>query len=174
MTQSLRQTWRQAWLDLDRAVHGMELAGLLLCLLALLLCGLTGLAARLGWLSAPEELDRLSGMLLLWTGMMAAGLAVRPPGHPAFEGFGKRLPAFWQRTLSRVMRAGAAMVCLALVWASLRYIVLDLRLGSGSLLGIGSSAWLIILPLGFLLMALRLLMPVSPPDQPYPNAGEAS
>ena len=165
MAQSMRQIWRQAWLDFDRALSGLELVTVLLCLSALLVCGLLSLGVRFDLLARPDELDRLMGMLALWTGMISASLAVRQPGHPGFDRLRRRLPRRWQPGLTLMLRLGAGLICLGLVWASLRYLVLDLRLGSSSLYGVPNSIWLVILPLGFLLMALRLVLPPDGGDE---------
>lgn len=91
--------------------------------------------------------------MFLWLVMLSASLSLAEP----FESQAHERGGLATRIRSMLACLFAAVVCVLLTQAALRFIALDLQLGSAGPLGLPGWGLLLPVPLMLLVMALRLL-----------------
>lgn len=118
--------------------------------------------------------DPMLRALVLWTAMLGALAAARENRH-----IGLDIVTFFVRgRAARVMRVVslgfAAAICAAMAWYSVTLVQLDWDSGAEAFAGVPVWAVEAILPVGFALLALRLIVQAClPPPPPHaPAAGE--
>ncbi|HAM34980.1 MAG TPA: hypothetical protein DEB40_12060 [Elusimicrobia bacterium] len=118
--------------------------------------------------------DTLLRHLVLWLGFLGAALASAEEKHFAFEALSERLPPRVHGAAAFLSRLGAAVVALLLARASWAFL-LDEKAAGNELFTLGPMAvagwpFAIILPAGFLLVALHALLRMF---GPAPGAGKS-
>lgn len=151
------ENWHRSWLDLDQGLRWIE--RLLVSALTLLILGL-GLLQLGGSVlerALPWEMNAIVQAAILWMVMLSASLATDAAGHWQLRRFDQRPRHHLGRALGRVALLVAAGVSLVLAAASLRYLALDMQLGSAGPMGLPGWVQRIVLPAGFLVIGLRLM-----------------
>ena len=142
--------WLRAWDELEFECQRLEKALLFLlfgCLVLVLLAQLLFAAIAS---SPPTLIAALPGALTLPLALIAISAAgARFAPRPAPDQRGS-----WRAGLVWLL---AAMACVLLASAAMRYLAFDLHLGSAGLFSLTGWWQLALIPLVFLLMALRLL-----------------
>jgi C4-dicarboxylate transporter, DctQ subunit len=145
---SIRQRLGQLLTTLERTL-------VVLLLMALLLLGLLQILLRnlaAGGLFWGDEVLR---HLVLWLGFLGASLATREEHHLRIDVLVRIVPARYQPWLTLCTNLVACLVCVLLLQAAWRF-VRDEHM-TAVVLSFGVATWVAqsIVPLGFLLMALR-------------------
>lgn len=130
---------------------------LVLLVLLMLSLGLFELIQSIGTSPARRTHGNVFAAALLWIVMLSAMLAASAGDCGQSERLGGRKPAAAAGAAQIPGLLICAVCCLMLAWASLRYLIVDLRLGSSGPLGLPGWVPLLILPYGFSLMSARLL-----------------
>ena len=131
--------------DLERSLAPVERAGILMLTLGLIGLGVYGALSPLLPLSARLDVTEYAAPMLLWLVMLGAGRAAAT------------LPVASPAAVGALLLAAAGMAAAMLAWAGLRLWLLDLQLGSSWAPGVSGSVALAAIPVGFALMAGRLL-----------------
>lgn len=146
-------SWLKVWELIDLEWQRIERA--LLALLVVLV--LIAVCLRFGYsmlgMSASVASSELLQAAMLWLVMLSASLSLTESARPAAAPEGQSAARLWTLLLTLI----AALVCLLLAISGLRFMALDLQLGSSSPLGLPGLWLLLPLPLMFLIMALRLM-----------------
>jgi TRAP-type C4-dicarboxylate transport system permease small subunit len=154
-----------------RMLHRAEdaLLALVLGVLVLLACGqiLSRLLFDAGW-SWVEPSMRL---LILWLAMLGALAATRERRHIAIDLLPRMLPPLGRRLTWALGQLFAAGICVLLGWGSLQLVLLEHESETLAVASLPTWAALLILPLGFGLMALRMLVAALAPPASEPLGG---
>ncbi len=142
----------------QRRLHAAEDALLAALLLALVvLCAGQILARWLldsGWIHA----EPLSRTMVVWLAMMGALAATRTGKHLAIDALPRMLPATARRGVWALTELFAAAICVLLAWFGVNLV--ELERSDAVMLFATIPVWwsMLVLPLGFGLMALRFLL----------------
>jgi C4-dicarboxylate transporter, DctQ subunit len=161
----------QRWLGrLHRAEDGL-LAGLIG---ALLLLSVLQIALRLLFDSGLDWAEPVSRAGVLWLALLGALGATRTRKHIAIDALPRVLPAWGQRLAWVASQLAAAGVSAAMAWFGYGMIAFELEAPVPFVPGVPSWVPMLVLPLGFGLMALRfLLAAASAPPPPAEVDGAA-
>ncbi len=146
-------SWLAAWDHADRQWRRFEVLVLVALVLGLLLVALGRWMLAAVGAPVPAIGDELLRAGALWLIMLSAAQACAQCCDESRAKPLNRSHLRWVLGLS----FAAALACLLLMSAALRYLLFDLHLGSRPLLGTSMGWWLLPLPLLFLVMGLRLL-----------------
>ena len=155
MTEQAGIGWKQAFRDLDDMFRVVETWLIMLLVSALLGLGVYRGVSSWGGDAVWPALDSLLAAVLLWLlmlGMTRAAASVRPDWPASIATL---LPPGWWTALRILTCLLAGGVSCFLMWAAMKYWALDFQLGSSWAPGLSSSVVLIVVPLGFALMAGR-------------------
>lgn len=143
--------------DLDLALSWLETGLIHVLFGALVVLGLGMIPVVASGLMAADTALGLAGLMLTWLLMLGAVHAVARSAHPALRL--ARIPRLAGRTdiMVVVLALFSGPVCLGLVWAGWKLLVLDISLGSSSHAGVPTWPALVALPIGFALMAVRFI-----------------
>lgn len=117
--------------------------------------------------------DPMLRALVLWTAMLGALAAARENRHIGLDIVTYFARGRLARGLRVVSLSFAAVVCAAMAWYSVTLVQLDLDSGAEAFAGV--PVWVVesILPVGFALLALRLLVQACLPPAPHaPVSGD--
>ncbi len=139
-------------------LHQIESWLLTLMLAAMVLLGLTQILLRNLWQSGIGWGDPVVRLLVLWIAMAGAMRATREGRHISVDLLSRYLPESLQPLQQRVTSLIAGLICLPLSWHAGRFVIMEWQ--DETLLFGQLPAWMaeLILPLGFAVMALRLLL----------------
>ncbi len=141
-----------------RAVHRIE-DGLLASTLALLVLIAFGqIIARLLFNTGWQWAGPTERLLILWLAMLGALAATRDNRHIAIDLLPRLLPPFWRRFAWGAGQLFAAVICALLAWGSVDLVLLEYESAGMAVANLPIWVSLLILPLGFSLMALRMLL----------------
>lgn len=143
--------------ELDLALSWLETGLIHVLFGALVVLGLVMIPVMAGGLFEVNAALALVGLVLTWLLMLGAVRAVARSSHPAVRLTRiRQLPARTNTmAIARTLISG--LVCLGMVWAGWKLLVLDISLGSSSSAGVPTWPALVALPIGFALMAVRFL-----------------
>jgi TRAP-type C4-dicarboxylate transport system permease small subunit len=99
--------------------------------------------------------DFLVRLMVLWLGMAGAMAATREGRHISVDLVTRFLPPAWQRVTSCLTAAFAGGVCLIACYHSLQFVISEYEFGSLAFAGVPYWVCVSILPLAFLVIALR-------------------
>jgi TRAP-type C4-dicarboxylate transport system permease small subunit len=133
---------------LDRAAAWVAATALFAMLAA---SALEILARNLFHAGVPGS-ELLARHLVLWVALTGAALAVQDERHLRID-LTHWLPAAWRQRLAHLFAALAVGICAALAWAAARFWWVEWS--EAQAVTRWAAALLVILPLGFLLLALR-------------------
>jgi TRAP-type C4-dicarboxylate transport system permease small subunit len=140
---------------LRRALHLTENGLLVIAVLAMV--GLAGLQIVLRNLLGSGQIwiEPLLRSLVLWIGLLGAVTASRDGSHIAIDVLTRALPARWRRGLQAAACVFTTLVCAAIAWHGVRYVVLEYGFAGTAFAGVPTWAVVTILPLAFALIGLR-------------------
>lgn len=161
----------ERWLQRLHRAEDALLAGLLT---ALLLLAVAQILLRLLFDGGLEWAEPVSRTGVLWLAMFGALGATRSHKHIAIDALPRLLHGGARRTVWVISQASAAAICAAMAWFGAGMIVLEREAPVPFIAGVPSWVPMLVIPVGFGLMALRFVlagMSVPPED---PEAGEGA
>lgn len=143
---------------LGQLIDRLERGLLALMLSAMIGLGLGQILLRNIWSSGIDWADPLLRLLVLWIAMLGAMQATHQDRHIRIDLLSRYLPSGLKPWQSRLSNLAAGLICLPLAWHAGRFVILEYQ--DGTRLFSGFPAWVaeLALPLGFALMALRMLL----------------
>lgn len=103
-------------------------------------------------------IDPLLRTLVLWVGLTGAVVATRTDHHIRIDIFVKYLPAVFLPYVQRTVYLFTLLICLLISWHSARFVLSEYEYGTIAFSGIPAWSTAIIIPVCFLLIALRYLV----------------
>lgn len=154
------ERWR-TWLH--RAEDGLLASALVLLVLLSTAQILLRSVLETGWVWAEPA----SRTLVLWLAMLGALAATRDHKHIAIDALPRILPPRWRRAAWILTQGFAAAVCAAMAWYCWQMVAMEREAPVPLFGGVPSWVGMLVLPLGFALMALRFALSVAlPPPEP--------
>jgi TRAP-type C4-dicarboxylate transport system permease small subunit len=156
--------WRQR---LHRAEDGL----LAFALVLLLLLSVAQIVMRTfldtGWVWAEPA----SRTLVLWLAMLGALAATREHKHIAIDALPRLFAPTWRRAVWALTQVFAAAICAAMAWYCWQLVSMEREAPVPLFGALPSWAGMLILPLGFGLMALRFALAAASAPPPPDNDG---
>ena len=155
----------------SRGLRRVEVGLLAVLFLGLILVGLSQIGLRnfagvsLAWA------DGAMRSAVLWIAMIAASLAAGDLKHIRIDVLERLLSPRLAQPVRRVLWFVTALICLAMVAASMRIVVLEYQFQSNAFLDVPTWAVQLIVPIGFALMGWRFMRhafshePQRPPER---------
>jgi TRAP-type C4-dicarboxylate transport system permease small subunit len=140
-----------------RVLAWLENASAAVIGLALIALAGTQIVARIGFDTGFIWIDGVSRQLVLWLAVFGAVIAAREHKHLGIDVLIHRFKPENQRWIFLLTSLFAAAVCVVLTHASWTLVMLEMEMSEGSS-GVPSWLKLIILPIGFGLMAFHLAL----------------
>ncbi len=156
--------------SLLRLLHTLEDGLLALTLSLLVLLAVGQIVARLFFDSGWVWVEPSMRLLILWLAMLGALAATRDGRHIAIDLLPRYLPPLGRRIAWAVGQLFAAVVCALMAWGSVDLVLLERDSAGLAFANLPIWVSLLILPLGFALMALRFtLSAFQPPVGELPH-----
>jgi C4-dicarboxylate transporter, DctQ subunit len=152
-----------------RGLHRAEdwlLAGLLG---ALLLLAVVQIALRVFFDSGLEWAEPVSRMGVLWLALFGALGAARANRHIAIDALARLLPAGVRRAVWFVTQTATAVICAALAWYGLGMFQMEREVPGVFVEGVASWWPMLVFPIGFGLLALRIFVSAFGPPAEHPD-----
>ena len=146
--------------DLGRLLRKFEIALLSILFIAIVVLGLTQIGLRnladssLAWSDAAMRAG------VLWIAMIASCIAAAESKHIRIDLLSRLLPPVWALWIGRLMLFATALICLAMVAASMPIVRLEMEFQELAFLNVPRWLVLAIIPAGFALMAWRFMRSV--------------
>lgn len=143
---------------IDRLRRGLHLTeNGLLVVAVLAMVGLAALQIVLRNLLGSGQIwiEPLLRSLVLWVGLLGAVTASRDGSHIAIDILTRALPDRWRRGMQATACAFTTLVCAAIAWHGVRYVLLEYGFAGTAFAGVPTWAVVTILPLAFTLIGLR-------------------
>lgn len=161
---------------LSRCLRGLQraedllLAGLLL---ALLLLSVAQIGLRLFFDTGLGWAEPVARSGVFWLAMLGALGATRTRKHIAIDAFPRLLPSLAQRIVWAISHLAAGSLCAALAWFGWQLVKMEFEAPSPWLAGVSSGWPMLILPIGFAIMALRFVISAAagPLPETYSESG---
>ena len=155
---------------LSRLLRGLHRAeDLLIALLVstLLLLSLTQIGLRMFFHTGLDWAEPVSRVGVLWLALLGALGAARARRHIAIDALPKILPPFWRRVMWVISQLATAVICGALAWFSYGMVQMERSAPASFVPGIPSWWPMLIMPIGFGLLSLRVAVAaLGPPPEP--------
>jgi len=158
-----------------RALHAAEDALLAGLIGVLLLVAVGQIVLRVGFSTGFGWIEPVARMGVLWLALLGALAAARQHRHIAIDALPQMLPLPARRVTWRIAQLGAAAVSGVLTWYAWRLLAMEREMPVAFISGVPSWVPMLILPIGFGLMAVRLLLASfgEVPDPATPPTDEA-
>ncbi|HEX5755002.1 MAG TPA: TRAP transporter small permease [Arenimonas sp.] len=141
---------------------------------ALLLLAVTQIGLRLFFDSGLAWAEPMSRSGVFWLAMLGGLAATRSGKHIAIDALPRVLPPLGRRVMWVVAQLSASGVCALLAWHGAGLVRFEFEAPVPWVAGISSGWPMMVLPLGFALMALRFLVAAAcKPIDPTHDEGEA-
>ena len=151
------EIFSEALQEFGRLFRKLEVALLSLIFIAIVVLGLTQIGLRnLADSSLPWS-DAAMRAGVLWIAMIASCIAAAESKHIRIDVLSKLLPPVWARWIGRLLLFATGVICIAMVYASLPVVRLELEFQELAFLNVPRWLVLAIIPTGFILMALRFM-----------------
>ncbi len=145
--------------SVDRFVRRLEEIIFAATVLIMVVMGLTPVILRYCSSVGVTGTEVVSRHLVLWIALLGAGAAVRERSSISIDAVSHLIPLRWRLFMRGFTETLSAVVCGTLVWVSISFIRSTAAFEKGSLaFGIPEWCLMLILPIGFLLLTIRLLM----------------
>lgn len=141
-----------------RALHLAEDGVLAIALGALLLLAVVQIVLRVGFDEGLAWAEPVSRAGVLWLAMLGALGATRQQRHIAIDAVPRLLPDAWWRPLHVLTQTAASALCAWAAWIGWGLMQSEREFPLPFVSGIESWVPMIILPVGFGLLSLRLLL----------------
>lgn len=143
---------------LGRLVRSIELGLIAVIFLALVVLGLAQIGLRNLADSALPWADPAMRAGVLWLAMLASVLAAGEARHIRIDVLGRLLPPSIRAWVERVLFLLTSVVCFVMTAASLKIVRIEFEFADLAFLGVPRWIVLVIVPIGFALMAWRFLL----------------
>lgn len=157
----------ERWLARLHRVEDGLLAGLIV---ALLLLAVVQIVLRAGFDHGLAWAEPVSRTGVLWLALLGALGATRRHRHITIDIVPRLVPPAWRRVLWGVAQGAAGLIAATVAWLGLGMVLLEREAPVPFVPGIPSWLPMLVVPVGFALMALRFLfaaaLPPPPPDAP--------
>lgn len=140
---------------LRRALHLTENGLLVVAVLAMVILAALQIVLRNVFGSGQIWIEPVLRSLVLWIGLLGAVTASRDGSHIAIDILTRALPDRWRRGLQAAACVFTALVCGAIAWYGVRYVLLEYEFAGTAFAGVPTWAVVTILPLAFGLIGLR-------------------
>lgn len=147
-----------------RYINNLEDGLLVLILSTMVILAIYQIIARNLFSEGVVWIDPLLRMLVLWVGLAGAVVATRSDKHIRIDVFTKYLPKKVLPYVQRTVYLFSISVCLLISWHAARFVYSEYEYATVAFSNV--PAWLtaVIIPISFLLIALRYsLLFISPP-----------
>ena len=155
-----------------RGLHRAEDLLLALLLGSLLLLALAQIGLRMFFGTGIEWAEPVERMGVLWLALMGALGATRERRHIAIDALPRLLPPKLHRAAWALTQLATAGICAVLAWTG--WGMVEMEREAPTLFVAGVSSWIpmIVLPVGFILMALRFVVAAfgEPPEPGHVDA----
>lgn len=149
--------------SLLRRLHQIEDGLLALALGLLVLLSVGQIVARMAFDAGGVWIEPSMRLLILWLAMLGALAATRDGRHIAIDVLPRLLPPWGRRFAWAVGQLFAALICALMAWGSVDLVLLERESAAEVVSGVSLWVSLLILPAGFSLMALRMLIAATLP-----------
>jgi len=146
-------------------VNRLEDGLLVLILSTMIVLAVYQIIARNVFSEGVVWIDPLLRTLVLWVGLAGAVVATRTDHHIKIDVFVKYLPAVFLPYVQRTVYLFTLLICLLIAWHSARFVLSEYEYGTVAFSGVPAWSAAIIIPVCFLLIALRYLMLIISPVQ---------
>jgi C4-dicarboxylate transporter, DctQ subunit len=143
---------------IEQAVDRFMTGSLTVLLLGLILLGLTQIVLRnAAGISLPWA-DGAMRAMVLWLAMIAAAVGAARLKHIRIDIAQRWIAPRFLGTIHRLLMVGTALISMAMAWLSLRLVGLEYGFQAIAFANVPSWVVLLIVPIGFVLMASRFLV----------------
>ncbi len=131
-----------------------------LILMSMIFLGLAPIILRSFFESGISWAEPLSRHFVLWLALFGAGAATQDRKHITIDVISNFLPARWKMALRAFTGLLSAGLCGILLWISIKFVIDERQYAFESSVSPRIPEWVfeIILPVGFLLLTIRLLI----------------
>jgi|AntDeeMetagen681_2_1112603.scaffolds.fasta_scaffold03293_4 TRAP-type C4-dicarboxylate transport system permease small subunit len=140
---------------LRRSLHHTENGLLVVAVLAMVILAALQIILRNLLGSGQIWIEPLLRSLVLWIGLLGAVTASRDGSHIAIDILTRALPDQWRRGLQVAACSFTVLVCAAITWHGIRYVLLEYEFAGTAFADVPTWAVVTILPLAFGLIGLR-------------------
>lgn len=140
---------------LRRGLHLTENGLLVVTVLAMVILAALQIVLRNLFGSGQIWIEPLLRSLVLWVGLLGAVTASRDGRHIAIDILTRALPDRWRRGLQAAACVFTTLVCAAIAWHGVRYVLLEYGFAGTAFAGVPTWAVVTILPLAFALIGMR-------------------
>ena len=141
-----------------RSLHVAEDLLLALLVTSLLLLSLVQIGMRTFFHSGLDWAEPVSRAGVLWLALLGALGAARAHRHIAIDALPKMLPPLGRRICWVISQVATATICGMLAWFAVGMVQMEHEAPTAFVPGVPSWWPMLVLPLGFALMALRFLV----------------
>ena len=152
-------------------INRFEDALLVLMLSSMIVLAIFQVVSRNLFAEGVVWIDPLLRMLVLWVGLSGAVVATRTDRHIRIDIFAKYLPKILLPYVQRMVYLFTLFICLLISWHAARFVYSEYEYGTLAFAAV--PAWLtaIIIPLSFLLIAVRYSVLLFSPSVQEPEKG---
>ncbi len=140
---------------LRRGLHLTENGLLVVAVLTMVILAALQIVLRNLLDSGQIWIEPLLRSLVLWIGLLGAVTASRDGSHIAIDILTRALPDRWRRSMQAAACVFTTLVCGAIAWHGVRYVLLEYEFAGTAFAGVPTWAVVTILPLAFALIGLR-------------------
>jgi len=105
--------------------------------------------------------DTLVRHLMLWAGFFGGSIAAFEGRHISIDALSKYLPQMWKHIAGVIANLFGAIVCYYLMQAALTFVRSEAEAGGEFLFGLPGYVGMVIIPIGYLLLALHFVVKVA-------------
>ncbi len=143
-----------------KIIHRLEELFFILIMLLIVICGLLPIGLRYFYSSGVTWTEPLSRQLVLWLALFGAGAATAENKHIAIDVIGHFLPNKSKAILTALISLVSASVCGVMTWISITFVRTEVKYAFPSSISDKLPEWYfeLILPIGFFLLTIRMLL----------------
>jgi len=143
------------WQRLDETISRMEQTLLVVLLSSMIFVAFSQIVLRNLFATGLTWGDALVRNLVLWVAFIGAALATTEGNHINIDVFSQWMPPVGKAVIAGITHLFSFLICGLMTFASLKFIKNEVQMGNVAFLGIPSWIPEIILPITFILMAIR-------------------
>jgi len=143
------------WHRLDETISRVEQTLLVVFLSSMIFVAFSQILLRNLFATGLTWGDALVRNLVLWVGFIGAALATKEGDHINIDVVSQWMPSLGKTILAGITHLFSFLICGLMTFASLKFIKNEVQMGNVAFLGIPSWIPEIILPVTFILMAIR-------------------
>jgi TRAP-type C4-dicarboxylate transport system permease small subunit len=136
-------------------INRLEDGLLVLILSAMIVLAIFQMVSRNLFAEGAVWIDPLLRMLVLWVGLSGAVVATRTDNHIRIDILTKYLPGKMLPYVQRMVYLFTLSVCLLISWHGARFVYSEYEFGTMAFASVPAWAAALIIPLSFLLIAIR-------------------